>query len=108
MSESRLIKDILMWSTIRPDLTLWRQNTGAAVTKHGALVRFGVKGQADISGIRDGGQRIEIECKAGTKQTDAQRAWQRMIERHGGVYVLARSVEDVKDALTPPGAEMPL
>ena len=115
--ESHLVADILNTFGKRPDLRLWRQNTGAARDKTGRLIRFGVPGAADISGIwrreieehqGDGwdpawtpyGIRIEIECKSPTgTQTEAQRNWQRMIESMGGVYILARSLDDVREVL---------
>jgi len=83
----------------RTDMTIWRQNTGAA--RYGRqVVRFGIPGQADLSGILDGGRRIEIECKSPTgRQTHEQAAFQRMIEKRGGIYILARSVEDVRRVL---------
>ena len=100
MTETDLVNSILLEFGARPDLRIWRQNTGAARTSRGALVRFGIPGQADISGILSGGRRIEIECKTKTgRQTKEQKAWQAMIERFGGLYVLARSVEDVRRAL---------
>lgn len=62
----------------------------------GRVVRFGLPGQADLTGILPGGVRLEIEVKGpGCPQTPEQKAFQRMIERFGGVYVLARSVQDV-------------
>lgn len=98
--ESDLISAILREFGARPDLRLWRQNTGAARTKTGALVRFGIKGQADISGIRDTGQRVEIECKTATgRLSKEQKRWWDMIVKFGGLYILARSTDDVRAAL---------
>jgi hypothetical protein len=102
MSESQVVSDIFREFGARPDLRIWRQNTGAARTPGGRFVRFGIPGQADISGLRlPSGQRLEIECKvpAGGRQSKEQRQWQTIIERFGGLYVLARSVADVEAAL---------
>lgn len=83
----------------RPDVRLWRQNTGVG-DFNGRKVRFGIPGAADLTGILKDGRRLEIEVKSPTgKQSKEQAAYQRMIERFGGVYVLARSVEDVERAL---------
>jgi hypothetical protein len=70
----------------------WRQNTGGR-----GRLRWGTPGCGDITGILPGGRRLEIECKtdAGT-QSGAQRAFQAIIEQHGGRYVVARTIEDVE------------
>lgn len=86
-------------------MRLWRANVGVARiggprSAGGRIVRFGLPGQADLTGILPGGVRLEIEAKgAAGRQTEEQHAFQRMIERFGGVYVLARSVEDVWQAI---------
>ena len=77
------------------------------------IMAFGVNGMADIGGIWQGprdnwmdelcdpdGVRLEIEVKSETgKQSPEQVKYQAMIERFGGRYILARSVEDVDDGL---------
>jgi len=97
--ETRLLHAILREFATRPGIRLWRNNTGA--TRIGdRVISYGLKGSADISGIRDGGQRIEIECKSATgKQSPEQIAFGAMITKLGGLYVLARSVDDVEKAL---------
>jgi len=104
MTEKRIQNAILREFGTRPDMRIWRQNTGVAKypDKNGRKrrVSFGVPGQADLSGILPDGVRLEIEVKSPRgRQTKDQRAWQQMIERFGGVYVLARSVEAVRVAL---------
>lgn len=77
----------------------WQQPTGAAYRK-GQLIRYGLKGSADISGIVRGGRRLEIEVKTGqAKQHGAQPAFERMITEFGGIYFVARSVEDALNKL---------
>ena len=72
------------------DLTIWRNNTGAAFDKEGRMIRFGVKGQADVSGImKPLGTRIEIEVKRpGGKPRPEQKLFEQMIKDHGGIYLL--------------------
>jgi len=75
-----------------PDgLTIWRNNTGA-IHDGTRLVRFGIPGQADISGIlKPLGCRIEIEVKRPDRkgrQSEAQKNFQTMITSHGGLYLL--------------------
>ena len=75
----------------------WSQNTGA-VKLENRFVRFGVAGQTDISGIIKGGYRLEIEVKVGKdRQREAQKNFEQMITKFGGVYILARDYKnDVK------------
>lgn len=91
----------------------WRANTGGSSYpgKDGKVryVKYGFKGVADIIGIRhyyqaaakrDFGQFIAIEVKRpGGKPSLDQLAFQRAVEAHGGIYILAMSVEDVQRGL---------
>lgn len=96
MSERAIMHAILREFGTRSDMRIWRANTGVARFARRRVVRFGVPGQADLTGILPGGIRLEIEVKSHDgRQTPDQRAYQRMIEQFGGVYVLARSVQDV-------------
>jgi hypothetical protein len=45
---------------------------------------------------------VEVKSPDGT-QSEEQRNYQRMIERFGGLYVLARSVEDVHQSIAQAG-----
>lgn len=102
MTEKQIQNDILREFGTRHDMRLWRQNVGVARMGKGRVVRFGVPGQADLTGVLPGGKRLEIECKSATgRQSDDQRNYQRIIERFDGVYILARSVEDVRRVLEP-------
>ena len=96
-----LVKQILREFGSREGIRLWVNNAGAARSSTGQVVRFGVPGQADISGIlAPHGRRIEIEAKTGSgRQNKNQRKFQAMIEKHGGLYVLARSVGDVEEVI---------
>lgn len=101
LCEADIQQAILIEFGSRPGLRIWRSNAGAARTRTGALVRFGVPGQADLSGIiAPHGRRLEIEVKSATgRQSDQQRKFQEMIESMGGIYILARSLEDVRNGL---------
>lgn len=102
MSESETQQAILREFGALPWLRIWRANVLVARDSTGRIVRAGIKGQADLSGILKGGRRLEIEVKSPTgRQTKEQRAWQRMIEAHQGLYILARSTGDVWEALAP-------
>jgi len=41
---------------------------------------------------------VEAKSEKG-KQTDLQREWQELAESHGDIYILARSLDDVRKAL---------
>jgi hypothetical protein len=101
MTETALVSAVLLALGQRTDLRVWRQNTGALKDSNGRLVRYGLVGSGDISGILAGGRRLEIECKVGKgRQSEHQRAFGEMIQRYGGVYLVVRSVEDAVDGVT--------
>lgn len=106
MKERQVQNEILRAFQTKREMRLWRANVGVARIGN-RVVHFGVPGQADLTGILPGGVRLEVEVKsADGRQTEEQRNFQRMIERFGGVYVLARSVEDVTCALKAAGYEV--
>ena len=81
MKEKRLQNEILRAFGTKRWMRLWRANTGVAQIGS-RVVRFGVPGQADLTGILPGGRRLEIEVKSdGGRQTEDQSNFQRMIER---------------------------
>ena len=98
--ETQRVKAILDYLALYPrKVFAWRQNTGA-VTIGNRHVRFGIAGAADITGILADGRRLEIEVKAPKgRQSVTQKAFQEVIERMGGLYVLARSADDVIEEL---------
>ena len=65
------------------------------------LVKFGLQGSADIIGLmKPHGRFLAIEVKTEKgRQSESQKRFQRMIEDMGGLYILARSPEDVIKAL---------
>lgn len=95
MREQQIQQLILARLGAEPGLTLWRNNTGAMVDARGQLVRYGQPGSADLLGlVAPDGRFVAIEVKRpGGRQTELQRSWQAMVERHGGVYVVVTSVE---------------
>ncbi len=119
--EAVILNQILRAFGTRPNLRLWRQNTGQAVpysTVKSALehlrigdssgaamilqnarpITFGLPGQADLTGIYRG-LRLEIEVKDKTVQSEKQRHFAEMILKQGGVYILAHSVTEVEEGL---------
>lgn len=108
-------------------LRIWRQNTGMAYglsqVKSNMVflrigkfqqalqgfermqpTRYGVEGMPDIFGILAIGRMLAIELKMeGKDLSDMQEAWRAMFERMGGLYIVARSVQDVYAGLRKAG-----
>lgn len=110
--EKYIQNEILRTFGTNPKIRLWRANVGASTflgPNGKQRVQFGVPGQADLTGIiphpeTGHGVRLEIEVKSAVgRQRPEQANYQKMIEKFGGVYILARSVEDVFKALTEKG-----
>lgn len=97
--EQDIVRAILQAAPyVLPGWKLWRQNTGAfKVPESNRFIRFGVNGQADITGLTPEGRRVEIEVKRpGGKQSPAQKEFEAMIKANGGIYVLVNSVDDLR------------
>ncbi len=90
-----LVDKILL--ALQPYGRVWRNATGAARSLDGKrVISFGLKGSADILGLLWGGRFIAIEVKTGKAvQNKYQKNFQAMVEKYGGIYIVARSVEDV-------------
>lgn len=108
-AHTALVAAILHEFGSRPDVRLWRANVLVARTQTGQVVRAGIKGQADISGILSpSGKRIEVEVKTGAGvPSEAQRNWCDMIAKFGGIAIVARSLDDVRAGLPQPQTAPP-
>lgn len=98
MSETDLVRACLSYLNA-VGIPSWRMNTGA--TKIGdRFIRFGSKGLPDIIGILPGGRFLAIECKVKKrKPTVEQEAFIGLVNESGGLAIVARSVDDVADAI---------
>lgn len=99
-----------MRASCPPDLA-WTaiESAGRGMFEGAELKRRGVRaGVSDIIIALPGVARMScIELKTGyVKQSDAQAEWQRLVEGAGGLYEIARSVEDVDRTLRKWGVEM--
>lgn len=108
MKETALVKSIIEYLNLRNDCIAWRSNTGALknsyTDKLGILrkrfVQFGFAGMADILGMTSKGIFLAVEAKIGkNKQSEAQIAFQHLVEKNNGIYILAYSIDDVKRGL---------
>ena len=58
---------------------------------------FSIRGVADILGIMPGGRFLAVEVKAAKgRQSPDQKHFEELVKRAGGIYVLARSIDDVR------------
>ena len=97
-SEHEIQSLILDWLNAQ-HIFHWRNNTGAMAGTHKGkrwFMRFGgVKGSPDIYAVING-QIIGIEVKAAKNpQSQQQYEFQIAFEKAGGIYILARRLEDV-------------
>lgn len=93
-SETDLQRAILERLALIPGLVVWRSNTGVS-RSGGRFVRFGIKGQGDITGLLPGGKRLELEVKLpGGKVSPEQVEFGARINAAGGLWAVVRSVDE--------------
>jgi hypothetical protein len=87
-----LVNEILLLISI-PGIRAWSNQTGVARSMDGLrIIKYGMKGSADILGImkcKSGvGAFLAIECKIGNDDLRKQQInFQNMIRAHGGLYI---------------------
>lgn len=84
--------DLLFAFGKRPDVRLWIRVVGF---DHMLKIKYGITGECDLQGIvLPKGRMLAIEVKTGNAVlSKEQKIWKIMIEKFGGIYILARSVE---------------
>lgn len=110
MKEKELQKTILDWLEYKK-IFYWRNNSGAMISEYKGkmrFMRFGEVGSPDIfaikmvfpcpgNGIIGIGQIIGIEVKSPKgKMSKFQEKFKEEFEKAGGIYILAKSLEDVE------------
>lgn len=112
-TETQIQQHIRLAVGTRPDLRLFRNNTGSLPDpRTGRPVQFGLaRGSADLIGIRQVtitpdmvgqsiGQFVSLEVKTPTgRLTPQQRQWLDLIHRLGGHAGVVRSVQDAETFL---------
>lgn len=108
MAESAVVKACLKYLAARRWLAWRSNNTGVYDTAKKCFRTFrGRKGVSDIISVvptvGEGGERIGrilcVECKASTGLRPDQRLFRDDVVASGGLYVVARSVGDLIEAL---------
>lgn len=77
---------------------LWRNHVGQVEDRFGRTHRFGVPGSGDLQGwikVEGRAVHLEVEVKGPRgRQRPGQRAHQSLVDAWGGIYVVARSVDE--------------
>jgi len=98
MSEAVLQQEIRLALGQRQDIMMFRINVGKFRPLDGGprVIQSAPEGTPDLLGVISPGRAFAIEVKAPRgKQRDVQIAWQTAWEKRGGIYILARSLDDV-------------
>lgn len=100
MTESDTQRAILRFLHIHPAVK-WAQRMNVGMMKKGPhYVRFGFKGLSDVIGQVRGGGFLAIEVKDATGKVSAeQKQFLDMVNKSGGIGLVARSLDDVKNVL---------
>ena len=110
MKESEIQRQIWDYLAARQVLA-FRMNTGAMKTDN-RFLRFGVVGMADLLAFKESAYPahgsgimllitpvwLEVKNAKGV-QSEYQKSFQKQVESHGHLYVLARSVDDVVEVI---------
>jgi hypothetical protein len=102
VSETKLVKEILLALGNEPDFICWRNNTGKLADVNGRWVTYGLGvGSADIIGVlAPWGRFVAIEVKTPKgKSRPAQEHWCAAVQKKGGEYFIARSADDARQGL---------
>lgn len=82
----------------------WRNNTGALRDKNGRMVRYGLRGSADIIGILKDGRFLAVECKReGGRVRSEQIEFLNRIKENGGVAGVVHNTDELMTLLKESG-----
>jgi len=96
-AHQELLDKIMLAVGSLPNVRIWPRGVGLAKNMYNEnVIRYGIPGESDLDGIiAPHGRRLHIEIKTGSgKLSEKQQKFKAMIEKFGGVYIEARSVED--------------
>ncbi len=100
-NHSLAVNEILARCGSRKDCRLWKNAGGVGRgLDHDGVIRFGLRGAADVIGVYQGGLFIAIEVKTGSgRQSKYQRAFELMIKKFGGMYAIVNSADQANKFL---------
>jgi len=97
-SEAVLQQEIRLALGMRDDIMMFRINVGKFRPLDGGkrVIQSAPEGTPDLLGVMSPGRAFAIEVKAPNgRQREAQVSFQRAWEKRGGIYILAKSLNDV-------------
>jgi hypothetical protein len=100
-NHSKLVNELLlMIGKEFPNIRVWKNATGATKVEN-RVIKFGLKGSADILGIvKPSGKLLAIECKTGQAvQSNHQKNFENMILNFGGIYLVTHDTQGVRQFL---------
>lgn len=100
--EAHVLGEIRLHLGRTDDVMLIRINTGKFRPIKGPqnrVITSAPAGTPDLLGVMRGGLALAIETKGRGKQSPAQKNFQTAWERRGGVYIVAKSLQDVIERL---------
>ena len=97
--ESAVLRSCLAYLRLRGHFVI-RVNGGAFRTERGGYVRCtDTPGCADIPGAARDGKPLAVECRSARgKQSPEQKQFQAGWEERGGLYVIARGIDNLQEA----------
>ena len=105
--ESAVVRECLLWLRRYGALVI-RSHSGLVVLSNGYWMKQGMAGWPDICGVLPDGRFVAVECKArrGGRQSAAQKRIEQEIRDRNGVYIRARSAEDIQNGITDANREL--
>ena len=105
--EGRVVRECLLWLKQHGVLAV-RTHAGYLRLANGNWMHAGAPGWPDITGCLPDGQFLGVECKAAKgRQSEGQARIEREITERGGLYVVARSTQDIAEHLARHGQLRP-
>lgn len=98
--EADVLRAVLATLEMHPRVAFVARMNSGVFQVEGRFIKAGFKGCSDIMGMLKGGRLLAVECKSSKgKETDDQAAFGKRVADHGGLYIVARSVDDVMEGL---------
>lgn len=94
MTSSELTKQILKYLIAQGHYACRINNIPGTHYRAGNVT----KGVADIMGVTKAGKALAVEVKTTDKQSDAQKIFENHYLKRGGIYIVAKKLDDVINA----------